>query len=178
LGELRAAESLALVLEALGDAEGAQALRSSAHQHFENFTAHLAEADRHVENVDARADLLTPGGFLATDAGLIAWHPLGLVFIQSFQSYASTEFDQAKLELRQAGEENRLRDLDQQSAGLDSDVARGRLLSLVVTGAYAAVLVIGAVRLSSAWLRQRGDRRLVERGNVVLGTVRAADLDP
>ncbi|HEX9815847.1 MAG TPA: hypothetical protein VGB18_02610, partial [Candidatus Thermoplasmatota archaeon] len=89
LGELRAAESLALVLEALGDEEGAAAFDARAQQRFANFTSRIAAADLHLENVETRETLLTPGGFLATDFGYVAWHPFGILFMASYEGYAT-----------------------------------------------------------------------------------------
>lgn len=169
LGELRAAESLALLLEALGDEEGAATFEARAQQHFLNFTARLDAADQHVENIERRETFLTPAGFLATDLGYVAWHPFGLLFIDSFAAYANAETEAARTELRRAGEENRLRDLEAEAAETRSDLATGRVLSWAVTIAYGLVLLVAGIQLSSAWVRRRSDKRLVSRGDVVLG---------
>lgn len=169
LGELRAAESLALVLEALGDEEGAATFDARAQQRFVNFTARLDAADTHLENVERREDLLTPGGFVTTNVGYMAWHPLGILFLRSFESYADAEFEAARTELRLAGDENRLRDLEAESAEVHADLVTGQVLSLAITVVYGLVILVVAIQFSAAWLRRRGDARLVARGDVVLG---------
>ncbi len=169
LGELRAAESLALVLGALGDDEGAAIFDARAQQRFANFTTRLEAADAHLANVEAREELLTPGGFVATELGYVAWHPFGILFMQSYEEYAHAQFEAARNELRSAGDENRLRDLEAEASEVDSSLATGRVLSLAVTVLYGLALVAVGVRASSGWIRSRGDRRLVSRGDVVLG---------
>lgn len=169
LGELRAAESLALILGALGDEEGAAIFDGRAQQRFANFTTRLEAADAHLENVETREERLTPGGFVATDVGYVAWHPFGILFMESYEGYANAQFEAARNELRSAGDENRLRDLEAEASQVDSDLATGRVLSLAVTVLYGLALVTVGIGASSGWIRSRGDRRLVSRGDVVLG---------